>query len=78
MALISKKQGAAFEKVQSVFILSLSVIIFLNNRDLKFQYYYSFPVLGVFQRHINDLNVIKCFRTFFHMKSNFSGVDISL
>ena len=44
---------------------------FLSNRDLKCQYYYSFPVLGVFQRDINDLNVIKCFRTFFSHERQF-------
>lgn len=54
-------------------LLSLRCLQFFSNRVLKCQYYYSFAVLGVFQRRINDLNVIKCFRSFFHMKGNFSG-----
>lgn len=54
-------------------LLSLAVSNFFSNRVLKCQCYDSFAVLGVFQRRINDLNVIKCFRSFFHMKGNFSG-----
>lgn len=53
-----------------------AVCEFFSNRVLKCQYYYSFPLLGVFQRHINDLNVIKCFRTFFSHERQFLWVFI--
>lgn len=57
-------------------LLSLAVSNFFSNRVLKCQCYDSFAVLGVFQRRINDLNVIKCFRSFFSHERQFLWVFV--